>query len=467
MINKIYNREIKYGTDCKKKMMEGIDILTKAVGSTMGPAGKNVVIKLGAHDPRFTKDGVTVARNVFSPDPWINLGMEIVSGVALRTNDRCGDGTTTATVLAHALCKNHFDMKEVYTVIANLRDMSRPVDGKPDWYDVALVSSNNDMQIASLIADTIEQVGIDGQITVESGGDKLTAEIVGGMSFASGYASPFFVTDTKKMVAELEDVKIFMMSDTLMNLPQIFDRLNNTVKNNESLLILAPDIGGEALKTLILNKVKNGIRVCAVKIGTLAPDFIDDIKILVGNNGDLGKAKKVIVSHNKTIIIDGDGDVTERVTFLRENNEKARLARLTGGVAILKVGGTTEAEIEERRDRVEDALNATRSAIEEGIVVGGGMALYEASRNLPDGPVKAACEAPIRQILTNSGLNLDITMAEIKKCHTGLNVRTKQYDMTGIVDPTKVVCSALLDAASVANLILNTEAGIVELQDGK
>ncbi len=469
----IYNRQIAYGEDCREKIMEGVNGLADAVAVTLGPKGKTVVIKLGYNDPQFTKDGVTVARNVFFPDGLKNMGAEILSNVALRTNARCGDGTTSATVIARALLTSGQPIiqSEIDEVEKNIRASSRPVEGYDDWYNVALISANGDTEVAKLIADTIQTVGMDGQITIQLTPEiGLKSEIVSGMSFAKGYVSPYFVTDTQKMIVELDNPVIFVLDKNLITLEHIFQTLNETAKKGRSLLIIAREIGGDALQTLILNKVKNGVKVAAISATNLSNDFLEDIAISVGasiTDQTPGEAKKVIINHDKTVIVEGAGDkqeIEDRCVLLRENKVKDRLARLSGGIAVLWVGGHTEAEASERRDRVEDALNATRSAIEEGIVAGGGTALYYAGKELPNGAVKTATEAPLRQILKNADLHADMYLDDMPSLQ-GYDARNMRYcDMieSGIIDPTKVVCSALRDAASVATLVLNTEASIVE-----
>lgn len=467
----IYNRTIFYSEECRAKIMEGVNGLADAVSVTMGPKGKNVVIKLGYHDARFTKDGVTVARNVFFPDEMKNLGAEIISAVALRTGSRCGDGTTSATVLARAFLTEEgmLDMAEVEKVIEIVKASAKPVSTYEDYYNVAFVSANGDAEVAKLIADTLQKVGLDGQVTIELSPELgLKSEIVSGISIPRGYVSPMFVNNTEKMITELDNPAILILDNNLFTLEQIFSELNNMSKAGRSFLVIAKEIGGEALSTLILNKVKNGVKVAAVSSVGLNPEFIEDVAIATGaslTERKFGSAKKVVIHHNKTVIIEGGGDpanIEERCALLRENKAKERLANLSGGVAVLWVGGSTEAEASERRDRVDDALNATRSAIEEGIVVGGGCALLNAGKSLPDGLVRKVTEAPIRQIMKNAGAEF---YPDDFSENQGWDARNGRYcDMmaSGIVDPVKVVCSALRDAASVASLVLNTEAAIVE-----
>lgn len=474
MTTNIYNRQILQGAECRAKIMEGVNGLADAVAATMGPKGKNVVIKLGYHDARFTKDGVTVARNVFYPDELKNMGAEIISNVALRTGNRCGDGTTTATVLARALLSSGepIILSQVDEIEKAIRASARPVNGYEDYYNVALVSANGDTEVAKLIADTLQEVGLDGQVTIDLTPEAgLRAEIVSGMSFARGYVSPFFVTNSQKMTVELDNPAILVIDNNLFTLEHIFAELNEAVKAGKSLLIIGREIGGDALQTLITNKLKNNTKVCAVSAVGLTDDFLEDIAIATGaslTERKFGGAKRVVIHHDKTIIIEGAGDadgVSKRCDMLRENKKLDRLARLSGGVGVLWVGGHTEAEASERRDRVDDALNATRSAIEEGIVPGGGTALYWAGQVLPAGAVRTATEAPIRQILKNAGLDADCHILADMQVGQGFDARKMQYcNMmeSGIIDPVKVVCSALRDAASVANLVLNTEAAIVE-----
>lgn len=470
----ILNREILYKEECRKKIMEGVNGLADAVAVTLGPKGKNVVIKRGYSDPQFTKDGVTVARNVFFPDEFKNMGSEIIAGVALRTGARCGDGTTSATVLARALLTSGFsiDHEEVKAVLASLKDMAVPVNGKTDWHNVALVSANGDEGIADLIADTIEKVGMDGHITIELSPDiGLKSEIVGGMSFPKGYVSPYFVTNTEKMIVEMDNPHILVIDNNLYTLEQIFDDVKRAAQSGKPLLIIAKEIGGDALQTLIVNKVKNGVKISAVAATGITTDFLEDIVIATGSSlteRKFGSAKKVIIHHDRTIIVEGNGDkeeIRKRCDYLREKKYKDRLARMSGGIAILSVGGHTEAEASERRDRVDDALNATKSAIEQGIVPGGGSALYWAGKKLSNGAIKSATEAPIRQILNNANLDVDSILTGIHEANHGYDARNMQHCLmmeSGIVDPLKVVCSAFSDAVSVATLLLNTEVGIVE-----
>lgn len=478
----IFNREILYGEDCRARMMEGINGLADAVGSTMGPRGKLVAIKLGYHDVRYTKDGVSVAKEVFYPDKFKNMGAETLSGVALRTGMRAGDGTSTATVLARALLTHGSPIlqSEVDSVVESLHAQSRPVSGYADWLNVALVSANGDTEVARLIADTLKTVSADGsspldaQVTIELSPEMgLRSEVVKGMSFQRGYVSPYLVTNTDKMMAELDNPLILVMDKHVHNLPDVWEVLNKAAKEGRSLLLIAREIGGEALSTVLTNKVKNGLRVCAVSAANLTEDFMEDICVATGasmTDHALGLAKKVIVYHDKTVIIEGGGDVSEieaRCGMLREHGKKDRLARLSGGVAVLWVGGSTEAEASERRDRVDDALNATRSAIEMGVVPGGGLALLHAGSTLPDGAVRFACEAPIRQILKNAGIDAAEIMERLEGS-VGYDVRGDRFgDMfaMGVIDPLKVVVSALKDAASVAMLVSNTEVGIVELDE--
>lgn len=474
MTKNIYNRSIAYGPECQSKILEGVNGLADAVAVTLGPKGKNVVIKLGYHDPQFTKDGVTVARNVFFPDPMVNMGAEIISGVALRTGARCGDGTSTGTVLARALLTagQPIIQSHVEEVEKAVRAASRPVTGYDDWYNVAFVSANGDKDIAKLIADTLQTVGMDGQITIELTPEiGLRSEIVSGMSLARGYCSPYFVTNTQKMTVELDNPKILVLDKNLITLEHVFEKLNEVSKAGRSLLIIAREIGGDALQTLILNKVKNGVKVAAVSASGLTNDFLEDVAISVGaslTEQTYGGAKKVIVHYDKTVIVEGAGnpdEIENRCLVLRENKVKDRLARLSGGIAVLWVGGHTEAEASERRDRVDDALNATKSAIEEGIVAGGGAALYWAGSGLPDGAVKTATEAPIRQILKNADLDADSILAGMHEENHGYDARNMRHCLmmeSGIIDPTKVVCSAFRDAVSVASLVSNTKAAIVE-----
>lgn len=473
----IYNREILYHDDCKARLMEGVNGLADAVAVTMGPRGKLVAIKLGYHDPRLTKDGVSVAREVFFADRFKNMGAEMLSGVALRTAMRCGDGTTTATVLARALLMHGgtVSAREIDDVVEWLHSMARPVTDRQDKYNVALVSANGDAEVAALIADTLETVGVDGQVTIELSPELgVRSEVVQGMSFARGYVSPYFVTNTQKMTAELDNPLVLVLDKHVHTLEQIYDRLNDAASAGRSMLIIAREVGGEALSTLINNKVKNGLKVCAVSAVDLTEDFLEDICVATGaslTDGTMGSAGKIVVHHDKTVIVEGAGTaeaVAARCDMLREAGKKDRLARLSGGVAVLWVGGSTEAEASERRDRVEDALSATRAAVEMGIVPGGGVALLYAGSGLAAGAVRDATEAPIRQILKNAGVEPEEILPRLAGGTDGYDVRDDRFgDMfeMGIIDPLKVVMSALRDAASVAVLVEATAVGIVELDE--
>ncbi len=471
-------KHLAFGKEGREKILVGVNKIADAVKVTLGPKGRNVIIKNTHYPIRITKDGVSVAKEVELYDEFESVGAELIRQVAMKTCDIAGDGTTTATVLARAMLISNtaIDMAEIETVVAKIKEMSRPVNGWDDWFNVALVSANNDREIAQIIAETIKTVGMDGHIAIELSSEiGLKSEIVSGMSIDKGYVSPYFVTNTEKMIVELDNPCILVLDNHLYNLEQIFDSVNAIAKAGKSCLIIARDIGGDALQTLIVNKVKNGVKVVAVSIPSITTDFLEDICISTGaalTERKLGSAKKVIIHHDKTIIIEGGGDkaaIEDRCTYLRDNKLKDRLARMSGGVAVLWVGGHTEAEASERRDRVDDALNATKSAIEEGIIPGGGSALYWAGKELPDGAVKTATESPIRQILKNAGLNGDSIISSLEPGQ-GYDARNMKYcDMmgSGIIDPVKVVCSALRDAASVATLVLNTEAAIVERAEKK
>lgn len=463
MSNPIYNRKILYSKDAREKIIAGVNGLADAVGSTMGPGGKNVAIKLGLQDVRFTKDGVSVAREVFFPDPFMNLGAESVSHVALRTNEQCGDGTTSATVLARSMIVENADLCDLEKVCENLKAMAVPVK---NVRDVALVSANNDAEIAAAVAGAYEDVGVDGQVRIELSPEPgIRRETVMGMSFARGYSSPYFVTNPQKMICELENVRLVFSPDPLTSMDQVMPTMQECQKDGKSLLFVAPEIGGEALSVMVTNKVKRNFPCAAIKSGGLQEGFLEDVRLSVGaHENKVGHAKKVVLYHDRTIIMEGDGDkelIEKRCEYLRQEKMQDRLARLASGVCVLWVGGSTQSEAEERRDRVEDAVGAVRSAFDGGIVPGGGVALFRATRGTW---LDKVGEAPLRQIMKNAGVDADNVVAGLDH-YPGFDARKLIYcDLmdAGIVDPVKVVIHALRDAASVATLIGSTECAIIE-----
>jgi chaperonin GroEL len=521
-------KDVRFGGEARDKMLRGVDILANAVKVTLGPKGRNVVLDKSFGAPRITKDGVTVAKEIELEDKFENMGAQMVREVAQKTNDLAGDGTTTATVLAQAIVKegaksvaagmNPMDLKRgidiaVAAVVKDIEKRAKKVGSSAEVAQVGTISSNGDTKIGKMIAEAMQKVGNEGVITVEEAKALDTeVEIVEGMQFDRGYLSPYFITNAEKMVAELEDVFILLHEKKLSGLQAMLPVLEAVVQAGKPLLIIAEDIEGEALATLVVNKLRGGLKVAAVKapgFGDRRKAMLEDIAILTSGQlisedlgiklenvttAMLGRAKKVIIEKEKCTIVDGAGkkkDIEARVGQIKAQIEETtsdydkeklqeRLAKLAGGVAVIRVGGATEIEVKEKKDRVEDALNATRAAVEEGIVPGGGVALLRAKKAVgritnENSDVQAginivlkALEAPIRQIAENSGVEGSIVVGKIleNKSETyGFDAQTEEYvDMIdkGIVDPAKVVRAALQDAASVAGLLVTTEAMVAE-----
>jgi chaperonin GroEL len=522
-------KDVRFSSDARDRMLRGVETLANAVRVTLGPKGRNVVIDKSYGAPRITKDGVTVAKEIELEDKFENMGAQMVREVAQKTNDNAGDGTTTATVLAHAIVKegakavaagmNPMDLKRgidiaVQAVLKDLEKRSKKVGSSAEVAQVGTISANGDKNIGKMIADAMQKVGNEGVITVEEAKALDTnVEIVEGMQFDRGYISPYFITNAEKMTAEQEDVYILLHEKKLSGLQSMLPVLEAVVQSGKPLLIISEDVEGEAIATLVVNKLRGGLKVSAVKapgFGDRRKAMLEDIAILTGGQlisedlgiklesvtlQMLGRAKKVIIEKEKTTIVDGAGkkkDIEARVAQIKQQIEETtsdydkeklqeRLAKLAGGVAVIKVGGATEVEVKEKKDRVEDALNATRAAVEEGIVPGGGVALLRAKKAVGkltnDNPdvqaginiVLKAVEAPIRQIAENSGVEGSIVVGKIMehKSETfGFDAQSEDYvDMVdkGIIDPAKVVRAALQDAASVAGLLVTTEAMVAEV----
>ena len=526
-------KDVKFSTDARDRMLRGVDTLANAVRVTLGPKGRNVVLDKSYGAPRITKDGVTVAKEIELEDKFENMGAQMVREVAQKTNDNAGDGTTTATVLAHAIVRegakavaagmNPMDLKRgidiaVQAVIKDIEKRSKKVGSSAEVAQVGTISANGDANIGKMIAQAMQKVGNEGVITVEEAKALETdVEIVEGMQFDRGYLSPYFITNAEKMVAELEDPYVLLHEKKLSALQAMLPVLEAVVQTGKPLLIVAEDIEGEALATLVVNKLRGGLKVAAVKapgFGDRRKAMLEDIAILTGGqliSDDLGiklesvtlqmlgRAKKVIIEKEKTTIVDGAGkkkDIEARVAQIKAQIEETtsdydreklqeRLAKLAGGVAVIRVGGATEVEVKEKKDRVDDALNATRAAVEEGIVPGGGVALLRAKKAVGrltnDNPdvqaginiVLKAIEAPLRQIAENSGVEGSIVVGKIMESKSetfGFDAQTETYvDMVekGIIDPAKVVRRALQDAASVAGLLVTTEAMVAEVPKEK
>ncbi len=522
-------KDVKFSGDARERMLRGVDILANAVKVTLGPKGRNVVLDKSFGAPRITKDGVTVAKEIELEDKFENMGAQMVREVAQKTNDMAGDGTTTATVLAQAIVRegaksvaagmNPMDLKRgidiaVTAVVKDLEKRAKPVSSSAEVAQVGTISSNGDEAVGTMIAKAMQKVGNEGVITVEEAKALDTeVEIVEGMQFDRGYISPYFVTNAEKMLAELEDAYILLHEKKLSGLQSMLPVLEAVVQSGKPLVIIAEDVEGEAIATLVVNKLRGGLKVAAVKapgFGDRRKAMLEDIAILTGGqliSEDLGiklenvttamfgRAKKVIIEKEKTTIVNGAGkkaDITARVNQIKAQIEETtsdydkeklqeRLAKLAGGVAVIRIGGATEIEVKEKKDRVEDALNATRAAVEEGIVPGGGVSLLRAKKAVgrihdenPDvqagiNIVLKALESPIRQIAENSGVEGSIVVGKIidENSETyGFDAQTEKYvDMVkeGIIDPAKVVRTALQDAASIAGLLITTEAMVAEL----
>ncbi len=522
-------KEVKFAVDARDRMLRGVKILADAVKVTLGPKGRNVVLDKSFGAPRITKDGVTVAKEIELEDKFENMGAQMVREVAQKTNDLAGDGTTTATVLAAAIVTegaksvaagmNPMDLRRgidiaVHAVIKDIEKRAKPVGSSAEVAQVGTISSNGDATIGKMIAQAMQKVGNEGVITVEEAKAMETdVEIVEGMQFDRGYISPYFITNAEKMIAELEDAYILLHEKKLSGLQAMLPLLEAVVQTGKPLLILSEDVEGEAIATLVVNKLRGGLKVAAVKapgFGDRRKAMLEDIAILTGGQlisedlgiklenvttAMLGRAKKIVIEKEKTTIVHGAGkkaDIEARVQQLKAQIEETtsdydkeklqeRLAKLAGGVAVIRVGGATEIEVKEKKDRVEDALNATRAAVEEGIVPGGGVALLRAKKAVgrihDDNPdvqaginiVLKALEAPIRQIAENAGVEGSIVVGKImdNKSETyGFDAQEEKYvDMleAGIIDPAKVVRTALQDAGSVAGLLVTTEAMVAEL----
>ncbi|MGH6744815.1 chaperonin GroEL [Novosphingobium sp. PhB57] len=526
-------KDVKFGRDARERILAGVDTLANAVKVTLGPKGRNVVIEKSFGAPRITKDGVSVAKEIELKDKFENMGAQMLREVASKANDKAGDGTTTATVLAQAIVRegmksvaagiNPMDLKRgidlaVHKVVENLKTRSTPVAGSAEIAQVGIISANGDVEVGEKIAEAMEKVGKEGVITVEEAkGLEFELDVVEGMQFDRGYLSPYFVTNPDKMTVELENPYILIHEKKLSSLQALLPILEAVVQSGRPLLIIAEDIEGEALATLVVNKLRGGLKIAAVK----APGFGDRRKAMLGDIatltagemisedlgiklesvtlGMLGEAKKVTIDKDNTVIVDGAGshdEIKGRVEQIRSQIEvttsdydreklQERLAKLAGGVAVIKVGGATEVEVKERKDRVDDALHATRAAVEEGIVPGGGTALLYAIRAL-DGLaganedqtrgvdiVRKAISAPVKQIAENAGSDGAVVAGKLLDQtdeNIGFNAATDVYEnlkAAGVIDPTKVVRTALQDAASVAGLLITTEAAISDKPEDK
>ncbi|MFA8440822.1 chaperonin GroEL [Yoonia sp.] len=521
-------KDVKFDTDARNRMLKGVNTLANAVKVTLGPKGRNVVLDKSFGAPRITKDGVSVAKEIELEDKFENMGAQMVKEVASRTNDEAGDGTTTATVLAQAIVKegmksvaagmNPMDLKRgidlaTAKVVEAIKAAARPVNDSDEVAQVGTISANGEAEIGRQIADAMQKVGNEGVITVEENkGLETETDVVEGMQFDRGYLSPYFVTNPEKMTTELEDAIILLHEKKLSSLQPMVPLLESVIQSGKPLLIIAEDVEGEALATLVVNKLRGGLKIAAVKapgFGDRRKAMLQDIAILTGGQvisddlgmklesvtmDMLGSAKRVSITKDETTIVDGAGDKAEieaRVSQIRGQIEETtsdydreklqeRVAKLAGGVAVIRVGGMSEVEVKERKDRVDDALNATRAAVQEGVVVGGGVALIQGGKAL-DGLkgansdqdvgiaiVRKAIEAPLRQIAENSGVDGSVVAGKIRESDDksfGFNAQTEEYgDMFkfGVIDPAKVVRTALQDAASVAGLLITTEAMVAD-----
>ncbi|WP_298298481.1 chaperonin GroEL [uncultured Litoreibacter sp.] len=521
-------KDVKFDTEARNKMLKGVNILADAVKVTLGPKGRNVVLDKSFGAPRITKDGVSVAKEIELEDKFENMGAQMVKEVASRTNDEAGDGTTTATVLAQAIVReglksvaagmNPMDLKRgidlaTSKVVEAIKAAARPVNDSDEVAQVGTISANGEAEIGSQIAGAMQKVGNEGVITVEENkGLETETDVVEGMQFDRGYLSPYFVTNPEKMTTELDDALILLHEKKLSSLQPMVPLLESVIQSGKPLMIIAEDVEGEALATLVVNKLRGGLKIAAVKapgFGDRRKAMLQDIAILTGGQvisedlgmklesvtmDMLGTAKKVQITKDETTIVDGAGSKAEieaRVAQIRQQIEETtsdydreklqeRVAKLAGGVAVIRVGGMTEVEVKERKDRVDDALNATRAAVQEGIVVGGGVALVQGAKAL-DGLegdnndqsvginiVRKAIEAPLRQIAENAGVDGAVVAGKIRESSDaafGFNAQTEEYgDMFkfGVIDPAKVVRTALQDAASVAALLITTEAMVAD-----
>ena len=521
-------KDVKFSTDARNRMLKGVNTLADAVKVTLGPKGRNVVLDKSFGAPRITKDGVSVAKEIELEDKFENMGAQMVKEVASRTNDEAGDGTTTATVLAQAIIKegmkavaagmNPMDLKRgidlaTTHVVEAIKAAARDVSDSAEVAQVGTISANGEAEIGRQIADAMQKVGNEGVITVEENkGLETETTVVEGMQFDRGYLSPYFVTNPDKMVAELEDCLILLHEKKLSSLQPMVPLLESVIQSQKPLLIIAEDVEGEALATLVVNKLRGGLKIAAVKapgFGDRRKAMLQDLAILTGGQvisedlgmklesvtiDMLGSAKKVTINKDETTIVDGHGakaEIEARVSQIRQQIEETtsdydreklqeRVAKLAGGVAVIRVGGMTETEVKERKDRVDDALNATRAAVQEGIVVGGGVALIQAGKSLEGlkgansdqdvgiSIIRKAIEAPLRQIAENSGVDGSVVAGKIRESNDktfGFNAQTEEYgDMFkfGVIDPAKVVRTALQDAASVAGLLITTEAMVAD-----
>ncbi|MEL6336341.1 MAG: chaperonin GroEL [Pseudomonadota bacterium] len=526
-------KDVKFHTDARERMLKGVNTLADAVKVTLGPKGRNVVLDKSFGAPRITKDGVSVAKEIELADKFENMGAQMVREVASRTNDEAGDGTTTATVLAQAIVKegmksvaagmNPMDVKRgidkaVSAVITQIKGMSRPVSDSNEVAQVGSISANGETAIGQQIADAMQKVGNEGVITVEENkGLETETEVVEGMQFDRGYLSPYFITNGDKMLAELEDCYILLHEKKLSSLQPMVPLLETVIQTGKPLLIIAEDVEGEALATLVVNKLRGGLKIAAVKapgFGDRRKAMLQDIAILTGGQvisedlgmklenvtiDMLGTAKKIRITKDDTTVVDGAGDkgeIESRVAQIRQqiddttsdyDREKLqeRLAKLAGGVAVIRVGGATEVEVKERKDRVDDALNATRAAVQEGIVPGGGVALVHATKTLASltgensdqdagiAIVRKALESPLRQIAENAGVDGSVVAGKVRESDDtkyGYDAQNDEYgDLVGkgIIDPAKVVRCALEDASSIAGLLITTEAMVAEKPEPK
>ncbi|MDT1064782.1 chaperonin GroEL [Paracoccus sp. CPCC 101403] len=526
-------KEVKFNSDARDRMLKGVNILADAVKVTLGPKGRNVVIDKSFGAPRITKDGVSVAKEIELADKFENMGAQMVREVASRTNDEAGDGTTTATVLAQAIIRegmksvaaglNPMDLKRgidlaTSKVVEAIKAAARPVNDSAEVAQVGTISANGEAFIGQHIAHAMQKVGNEGVITVEENkGMETEVDVVEGMQFDRGYLSPYFVTNADKMIAELEDAYILLHEKKLSSLQPMVPLLEAVIQSQKPLIIVAEDVEGEALATLVVNKLRGGLKIAAVKapgFGDRRKAMLQDIAILTGGQvisedlgmklenvtvDMLGRAKKVSINKDNTTIVDGAGEKAEieaRVSQIRQQIEETtsdydreklqeRVAKLAGGVAVIRVGGLTEIEVKERKDRVDDALNATRAAVQEGVVVGGGVALVQGGKVLEGltgansdqdagiAIVRRALEAPMRQIAENAGVDGAVVAGKVRESNDkafGFNAQTEEYgDMFkfGVIDPAKVVRTALEDAASVAGLLITTEAMIAEKPEPK
>ena len=519
---------VQFNTDARDKMLRGVNILANAVKVTLGPKGRNVVIQKSFGAPRSTKDGVSVAKEIELEDAFENMGAQMIREVASKTNDKAGDGTTTATVLAQSIVQeglkavaagmNPMDLKRgidkaVTAVLADIKASAKKVENNSEIAQVGTISANGDAEVGEMIAKAMEKVGNEGVITVEEAKTAETElDVVEGMQFDRGYLSPYFITNADKMEVQLEDPLILLFEKKLSSLQAMLPILEAVVQSGRPLLIIAEDIEGEALATLVVNKLRGGLRVAAVKapgFGDRRKAMLEDIAVLTGGQvisedlgiklenvtiDMLGKAKKVTITKDDTTIVDGVGgkdEIEARIGQIKKQIEdttsdydkeklQERLAKLAGGVAVIRVGGSTEVEVKEKKDRVDDALNATRAAVEEGIVPGGGIALLKATKALEGlkgdnadqtagiAIIRRAIQAPIRQIVENAGVEGSIVVGKVLENPSltfGFNAQTEEYgDLVamGVIDPAKVVRTALQDAASVASILITTEAAVAD-----